>query len=655
MGRVKNSKQNKSKLMKTNVSKRWAPTSNVDEGRPRNETVTNCAPASINPSPMEVDSLPRPRPSTSCEGKFRLTENLSDDRSDDEAQMQTPEKHERPRGFALVSRYDHTVTLDDEASVYCLADLNILKGFLSDMPCKFCLDSNTVVTHTYPSSFVVQISIKCKSCNQTTEFKTSKTFTDPSTNRRSSDINRRVVSTFSSMGKGHRAIETFCMGLNMPCITHKSYDKQIEKVTAYTSLHAQEALQRARHEVEKVYSELQGSLNLEKPINIAVSYDGTWQKRGFTSKYGVGCIIEVLTGLVIDYEVLSKYCRVCEAKKKKTSEDSDEFQAWYLTHEQKCQANFEGSSPAMETEAAERLWRRSEEIGFRYTSVISDGDSKTHDHLQSLKVYGEGIAIEKHECVNHVAKRLGTGLRNIRKVCAAKKMRIGGKKHGSLKLSTIDKLTKYYRNAIINHLGDEKEMKKAIFATLDHCRSTDQVPRHKNCPTGKDSWCFYQRDLGNKVVPRKHAKFVRTPLNEEVVKQIIPVYVRLSNNELLKRCSEGKTQNANESLHGVIWTKCPKTVFTAKRKVEAAVGEGISIYNEGHLLTMTQLMKKVGLSPGTNTASHAKKRDSQRLKIRKARTTEKYKKYRKLLKSSQLKEEESRKAREGKSYGAGEF
>jgi len=36
-------------------------------------------------------------------------------------------------------------------------------------------------------------------------------------------------------------------------------------------------------------------------INISVSFDGTWQKRGFTSHYGIGVCIDIFTGLVIDY------------------------------------------------------------------------------------------------------------------------------------------------------------------------------------------------------------------------------------------------------------------------------------------------------------------------------------------------------------------
>ena len=45
--------------------------------------------------------------------------------------------------------------------------------------------------------------------------------------------------------------------------------------------------------------------------NITVSFDGSWHKRGHTSNYGFGAVSDVLTGLVVDYEVLSKYCGAC--------------------------------------------------------------------------------------------------------------------------------------------------------------------------------------------------------------------------------------------------------------------------------------------------------------------------------------------------------
>ena len=56
----------------------------------------------------------------------------------------------------------------------------------------------------------------------------------------------------------------------------------------------------------------------------------------------------------------------------------------------------------MEVVAAERIWQSSKENGFRYTTLVSDGDSKTHTHLTSVKPYGE-LEIEKVECLNPVS------------------------------------------------------------------------------------------------------------------------------------------------------------------------------------------------------------------------------------------------------------
>ena len=67
----------------------------------------------------------------------------------------------------------------------------------------------------------------------------------------------------------------------------------------------------------------------------------------------------------------------------------------------------------IEMEAAEILWSHSlEKHNFRYTTLLSDGDAKTFKHLCSLNVYGD-VSLTKEECVNHVAKRIGTALRNL--------------------------------------------------------------------------------------------------------------------------------------------------------------------------------------------------------------------------------------------------
>ncbi|GBN79283.1 hypothetical protein AVEN_27577-1 [Araneus ventricosus] len=120
---------------------------------------------------------------------------------------------------------------------------------------------------------------------------------------------------------------------------------------------------------------------------------------------------KLLTGLVIDYEILSKYCPECTTAD--LVEHSADFSIWYKAHKPECSENYVGSSNAMEVKAAEILWTRSvENCGMRYMNVLSDGDSKTYQHLLELDIYGDNMKISKEECLNHVAKTLGTGLRN---------------------------------------------------------------------------------------------------------------------------------------------------------------------------------------------------------------------------------------------------
>ncbi|GBM22597.1 hypothetical protein AVEN_182196-1 [Araneus ventricosus] len=145
-------------------------------------------------------------------------------------------------------------------------------------------------------------------------------------------------------------------------------------------------------------------------IDITVSYDGTWHKRGHTSLYGISTIVDILTGFVIDYDLLSKYCPECTTAKRDLGEHSADFSIWYETHRSEYNENYERSSYAMEVKAAEMLWKRSlENCSMLFTSVLSDGDTKTCKHILELDVYGDSMKITKEECLNHVTKKLGTG------------------------------------------------------------------------------------------------------------------------------------------------------------------------------------------------------------------------------------------------------
>ena len=117
-------------------------------------------------------------------------------------------------------------------------------------------------------------------------------------------------------------------------------------------------------------------------LDITVTCDGTWATRGFTSKFGV--VITVMsfeTGRILDFEVLSKYCHQCALHSGDVT-TSSAYLEWWEKHEPNCAKNFQGSSPAMESQGALILWKRSkEQLNLQYTTLISDGDAKTHSLL----------------------------------------------------------------------------------------------------------------------------------------------------------------------------------------------------------------------------------------------------------------------------------
>lgn len=198
-------------------------------------------------------------------------------------------------------------------------------------------------------------------------------------------------------------------------------------------------------------------------------------------------------------------------------------------------------------------------------------------------------------------------------------------------------------------------MKDAIYASIYHAVSTDEEPQHSKCPQGSTSWCFYQRELCKNKTPGPHATNVHTPLNKLCFTKILPLYERLTEESLLIRCSRCLTQNANESLHSIIWSKCPKEVFVAKSRVKIAASIAICEYNVGTRRTVAEIMKQAGLPIGMTSLSIAHKRDTKRLAKGVEKATEKFKHARRIMALAQSRTEEMHIESQGIMYGAGMF
>ena len=64
---------------------------------------------------------------------------------------------------------------------------------------------------------------------------------------------------------------------------------------------------------------------------------------------------------------------------------------------------------------------------------------------------------------------------------------------------------------------------------------------------------------------------------------------------------KGKTQNINECLHSVIWSRWTNHMFVGKHKLEGAVASAISSFNEGSIHRLTQVMQKLAIESNEYT------------------------------------------------------
>ena len=238
-------------------------------------------------------------------------------------------------------------------------------------------------------------------------------------------------------------------------------------------------------------------------------------------------VIELVTGLPLDHDVLSNFCGKC-----KVMEQSDISEDWKPKHSRNCLKNCEGSANAMEVECALRMWKRSiEQNSMSYTTMLCNGDSKSFDAISEAQAYGPDVVFQTKDCVNHISNRMGTALRNLVSEAKAKGSSVSG--NGKLTQQKILKIQLYYGRAIKDHHDDIPLRKQRIFALLLHLSSSDQFPNHQQCLPGEKSWCFWQR-LAEDVEPGTQKDHETVP--SDVGKCLVPIFQRLSEENLLNRC-----------------------------------------------------------------------------------------------------------------------
>ena len=143
----------------------------------------------------------------------------------------------------------------------------------------------------------------------------------------------------------------------------------------------------------------------------------------------------------------------------------------------------------------------------------------------------------------------------------------------------INKLQNYYGIAMRACTGKSmEELNRDIGAALSHCCEVDNdEQRHMFCPKTPLSWCKHQSDICNGSSFYKH----KPGIHRKIFPKMKPVFMELSNDDLLKNCLHGKTHNLNESINGVIWKECLKEECVSRPTLEMDIDSAVIDFNDG--------------------------------------------------------------------------
>ena len=445
----------------------------------------------------------------------------------------------------------------------------------------------------------------------------------------------------SELGLGRAAMATVCSVIGMPPPTAQSgWDMHSKNISnALESILEEECSNSAKKLRQYLQDDNSGMQDDDAIIDVVVSYDGTWHHRGFKSSQGVGIVISIDTGEILDAEVVSKTCEICQ--RSTLDRKSAEFESWEQKHKEsgQCYCNFDGPSTGMETAAAKAIWSRSiAKHKMRYVAMLGDGDNKTLQSLNELQPYGQ-MKITKLECVNHIHKRMGTGLRNLLK--SNPNIRGGS---GGLTAQMITKLSSYYRKHIMDHQTSSKDpvviqesvkkMKINILASLHHSvKNDDPAEQHKFCMDRAVQWCSYKKSLNSpqtSTSTKKQKKDYKLP--SSYLSHMLPLYNRLSDDSLLKRCTAGPTQNQNEAFNATLWRRCPKERYFGTGTVRRALALSVLCWNGGRQ-SLTRVLEKLGFEANVYSSEAFISKDKHRLSHSRRIADQKVKK-RKLTKES---------------------
>ena len=511
-------------------------------------------------------------------------------------------------------------------SGYRFVDMEILASVFDKLGCPECVQPMLSLIENKKSckGFASKLSICCI-CGFKLDFYTSK-------NVEGYDVNKRVVYAMRTLGQGQTGLHRFATLMNMPRgICNKSYNVIVHKLVTAAQTVSNETIHEA-------VQELREGKSPDEIVDIGVSVDGTWQKRGYSSHNGVTAALSIKNGKVLDVKALSRKCKICD-ENQNILNSKQQNQAEFKTHV--CNKNYDGSASGMETVGAVNIFNRSlEKFKLRYTEYLGDGDSKSYTTVKSTY---KDVEVIKLDCVGHFQKRIGSRCRQLKKQVKG----LNGK--GRLTNAIIDRLQNHSGISIRQNCGNFKGMRSSGLASLFHVASSSKNNYHyPHCPVGKDSWCKYNRDKANGT--NEYKPGIGLPI--DIILKLKPIYVELTSDSYLSRLLHGKTQNQNESFNAMIWSRIPKSKYVSLTQLKFGLYDAIGAFNIG-IKSSILIFEKLLMIPGQHTISSCNYLNRRRIRMSEYKNKDTIKKRRKILRGRKHKKSDKFDQKEGNMYKAG--
>lgn len=151
---------------------------------------------------------------------------------------------------------------------YAIVHNSMWKTLLQTLSCENFGKNEFSLNSTLELCYTAKLRLFCSSCQKVY----GNTFSSRSISQsKQFEINVNIVEAFLHMGKGHSAVEKFSMALGIQTMDRRAFVENTQKELI---------LNAARKTIREQHELLDMSLQGKEIIDIGVSFDGTWHKRG---------------------------------------------------------------------------------------------------------------------------------------------------------------------------------------------------------------------------------------------------------------------------------------------------------------------------------------------------------------------------------------